>query len=197
MSVLALGRATRVCYSSAVFNQAVFCREHSETMTHYLEIARQQKPIQGEAGLPSMQRLHEALLALGCDAHALADVMVSYRAEGLPARRFGDQSLPMLALSVTANVPLLCQRCFEPMPQAMAFTVYFAVCDAPPEALLEDDEIDWLETGDDLPLEMLVEDELLMALPIAVKHEQSCAPVTLSAGEKPNPFAVLKQLKRE
>jgi uncharacterized protein len=34
-----------------------------------------------------------------------------------------------------------------------------------------------------------------MALPIAVMHEETCTQLQQSAGEKPNPFAVLKQLK--
>ena len=51
----------------------------------------------------------------------------------------------------------------------------------------------------------LVEDELLMSVPPVPKHEECPAPVKLQAAdadfvdapvEKPNPFAVLQQLKK-
>lgn len=166
-------------------------------MTRFLEIARQQSPVQGICAVSALSRLSEALLALGCTTTALASATVHYTLQSLPPRMFGEQRLPMLSLQVSTTLPLLCQRCFEAMPQAIDLTLTFAVCDTPSEALLDEDEIDWLETNDALSVEMLVEDEVLMALPIAVRHEQACAPVQLSAGEKPNPFAVLKQLKRE
>jgi uncharacterized protein len=40
----------------------------------------------------------------------------------------------------------------------------------------------------------LIEDEIIMALPIAPTHEQNCGPQVMQSGEKPNPFAVLKGL---
>jgi len=166
-------------------------------MTRFLEIARQHSPVQGISELSSLPRLHEALAELGCTASSLADMRVSYSLQSQPPRMFGEQRLPMLQLSVSTILPLLCQRCFEPMPQEVALHVTFAVCDTPPEALLEEDDVDWLETEDALSVETLVEDEVLMALPIAVLHEHACGPVQHTVGEKPNPFAVLKQLKRE
>ena len=38
----------------------------------------------------------------------------------------------------------------------------------------------------------LIEDEIIMALPIAPMHEVICGEVVTQSGEKPNPFAVLK-----
>jgi uncharacterized protein len=101
----------------------------------------------------------------------------------------------MLALSLQTELPLVCQRCFAPMPQAMDLQFEFALCDEPPEALLEDEQVDWLDTQEESSVESLVEDELLMALPIAVMHEEACADLQQTAGDKPNPFSVLKQLK--
>jgi uncharacterized protein len=52
----------------------------------------------------------------------------------------------------------------------------------------------------------LIEDELLMAMPPVPKHENCPKPVKLQAvdaafeeqpGEKPNPFAMLEQLKKK
>lgn len=165
-------------------------------MARFQELARQQKKIEGELMLSSLPRLQEALQELGVnDAAALSALRVHYQLQGLPPRYFGEVSLPMLALAVKSELPLVCQRCFAPMPQAVDLQFEFALCDEPPEALLEDEQVDWLDTGDESSVESLVEDELLMALPIAVMHEEACTDVQQSAGEKPNPFAVLKQLK--
>jgi len=40
----------------------------------------------------------------------------------------------------------------------------------------------------------LIEDEIIIATPIAPLHEGNCAHGTMQSGEKPNPFAVLKGL---
>ena len=162
----------------------------------YLELARQQKKTEGVLEVASLPRLKEALSELGVsDDHALDKVSIVYQLQGLPPRYFGDSQLPMLALIVQTNLPLICQRCFAPMPQSLDVQFEFAICDDPPEALLEDEDVDWLESSAASTFESLVEDELLMALPIAVMHEDACAPLQNAAGEKPNPFAALKNLK--
>lgn len=165
-------------------------------MTRFQELAKQQKKIEGELVFASLPRLREALLELGVkDDHIHSAKHVHYQLQGLPLRYFGEVSLPMVALSVWAELPLNCQRCFASMPQVVDLQFEFALCEDPPELLLEDEHVDWLDSGDESTVESLVEDELLMALPIAVMHEDDCAVLPQSAGEKPNPFAVLKQLK--
>lgn len=166
-------------------------------MTRYQELARQQKKTEGELLLSSLPRLQEALAELGAVPGNSAAMTVRYQLQGLPPRYFGEDKLPMLALNVQTELPLVCQRCFAAMPQLVDLAFEYAVCDAPPEALLEDEQVDWLESAGDATLESLVEDELLMALPIAVMHEASCVDAPTTAGEKPNPFAALKQLKLE
>jgi uncharacterized protein len=165
-------------------------------MTRFEELARQQKKTEGELALSSLPRLREALQALGvADAAALSALRVHYQLQGLPPRFFSETALPMLSLTLQSDLPLVCQRCFAPLPQALDLQFEFALCDDPPEALLEDEQVDWLEEDGETTIESLVEDELLMALPIAVMHEEACVSLQQSAGEKPNPFAALKQLK--
>lgn len=165
-------------------------------MTRYQELARQQKKTEGELMLSSLPRLQEALQELGVkEASALSALRVHYQLQGLPPRYFSELALPMLGLTVHAELPLVCQRCFAAMPQSVNLQFEFALCDEPPEALLEDEQVDWLAADDETTVESLVEDELLMALPIAVMHEEACVSLQQSAGEKPNPFAALKQLK--
>lgn len=166
------------------------------TNVHFLELARQQKKSEGVLALTALPRMEEALRELGVtDESALSAVTVAYRLQGLPPRYFGEMQSPMFSLAIQADLPLVCQRCFAPMPQPLDATFEYAVCNEPPEALLEDDEVDWLEPEAGISLESLVEDELLMALPISVIHESECATLQTSAGEKVNPFAVLKNLK--
>lgn len=165
-------------------------------MARFQELARQQKSTEGELRLSALPRLQEALQALGVvDVAALNALRVRYQLQGLQPRFFSETALPMLSLGVQAELPLVCQRCFAPLPQVLDLEFEFALCDEPPEALLEDEQVDWLEEEAETTIESLVEDELLMALPIAVMHEESCVSLQQSAGEKPNPFAALKQLK--
>ncbi|MDP8567082.1 YceD family protein [Methylophilus aquaticus] len=166
------------------------------TSAHYLELARQQKTVSGELALATLPRLVDALRERGVTASdALSVTMVRYHLQGLPPGYFGDVQLPMLALTIETELPLVCQRCFQAMPETVALKYAFAVCHEPPEALLEDEHVDWLEPDPEASIEMLVEDELLMALPIAVMHEEMCVALQQVAGEKPNPFAALKSLK--
>jgi uncharacterized protein len=58
----------------------------------------------------------------------------------------------------------------------------------------DSDEVDWLEPMPEMNVKDIIEDELLMAMPIAPTHETQCAQVTLESGEKVHPFAALKDL---
>ena len=75
-------------------------------------------------------------------------------------------------------------------------------------AMAEDDasEEDLLVMAPQFDLGSLLEDELLMALPLVPMHEACPSPPAFSAGvidvpddtlEKPNPFAALAQLKKK
>lgn len=162
-------------------------------MARFLELAKQQKEVVGQLHAAELSRLQEALRELGVSGDGKFEV--SYRIQGTSPRYFGETALPMLVLEVQTDLPLVCQRCFSPMPQRVDLRFEYALCHEPPEALLEDEQVDWLEEGDEATVEALVEDELLMALPIAVMHETECVNLQQTAGEKPNPFAALKQLK--
>lgn len=181
-----------VCY----IKWDVFCNGESQLASvHYVELARQQKVVAGSCHIEDLPRLQQALLELGVSQTQVESVQPQYRLQGLPARYFGEVQLPMLQLHLHVELPLVCQRCFEAMPQEVDETFEFAICGEPPEALLEEDDVDWLEPDMSASVEALVEDELLMALPIAVMHEHDCVTLSRESGEKPNPFAALKALK--
>lgn len=164
---------------------------------NFLELARQHKALKGQAAVAEMPRMLEALQALGVAPDALHDVHADYQLQGLTEQAFGELLLPMLSLDLVVRLPLQCQRCFEGMPLDLDLHFEYAVCKDAPEALLEHDEVDWLEPDQEHSVQNLIEDELLMALPIAVMHDTACAQIKREAGEKPNPFAVLAQLKHK
>ncbi len=53
---------------------------------------------------------------------------------------------------------------------------------------------DLLQANANMDLAALIEDEVIMALPIAPTHENACVELVTQSGEKPNPFAALKGL---
>ena len=56
------------------------------------------------------------------------------------------------------------------------------------------DDYDLQEASQTMSLLELIEDEIIMALPIAPTHDADCAKLSMQSGDKPNPFAVLKGL---
>jgi uncharacterized protein len=117
----------------------------------------------------------------------------------------GGQHLgyPQLTLKVSGAINLLCQRCLTPMSvdidseSVLVLAKDEARADEI-EAQLEDDEIDVIPVPEELNLRDLVEDETLLSLPFAPKHEvcpDQAAAADPAKSEKPSPFAVLKNLK--
>jgi uncharacterized protein len=91
---------------------------------------------------------------------------------------------------------MVCQRCLEPVTVPIALHFDYVVCAEESATLDDNDEVDWLEQSDAMDISALIEDELLIALPIAPVHASLCKQLNLESGEKPNPFSVLKALKK-
>ncbi len=108
------------------------------------------------------------------------------------------------------EVELVCQRCLEPVASALAAEFMLAAVNSDEDAKqLPREYGPWLIEGDtsrregSADLYKMIEDELLLAIPIMAYHEEACLDEALySSGErvedeeKPNPFAALKQLQR-
>lgn len=111
-----------------------------------------------------------------------------------------------LHLGAQVSLPLTCQRCLGPadIPVALDRLFRFVATEAQAEAEDEESEEDVLVLSRDFNLYELVEDELLMALPLVPRHEVCPTEVKLSAedadfeaagAKRPNPFAALAGLK--
>ena len=125
---------------------------------------------------------------------------------------FDPQGLCFLKGQAKATVTVICQRCNENM--IIDLTADFAF--SPVSAnYVEDEEEPFPERYDpivvnefgEVNLTEMIEDELILDIPLIAKHdEQDCpaAKMQMTWGEideqvveqKPNPFAVLKELKR-
>ena len=133
--------------------------------------------------------------------------VVRWQAQGRSEPVAGGAPEIWLDLQAQTELGMQCQRCLEPMRQTLAFerSFRFVRDEATAELLDEELEDDVLVWRKDFDLQALVEDELLMELPVAPRHEvcPSTPPMQVQthdfdAGEqeKPNPFAALKALKK-
>lgn len=133
--------------------------------------------------------------------------VVRWQAQGRSEPVAGGAPEIWLDLQAQTELGMQCQRCLEPMRQTLAFerSFRFVRDEATAEQLDEELEEDVLVWRKDFDLQALVEDELLMELPVAPRHEvcPSTPPMQVQthdfdAGEqeKPNPFAALKALKK-
>ena len=102
-----------------------------------------------------------------------------------------------LALKVT--LVTTCQRCLNDMPLELALNFNYLIGEVS-DIELEDgdidgsDDIDLQQASPNMDIIALIEDEIIMAMPIAPIHEKDCGAIVSQSGEKQNPFAVLKGL---
>jgi len=111
-----------------------------------------------------------------------------------------------LHLTVDTSLPLTCQRCMGPVDLAVVVNRSFRFVDSEEAAEAQDDEAeeDVLALSQEFKLTDLIEDEVLMALPLVPRHEECPVEVKLAvadpgfeaaSAEKRNPFAVLAKLQ--
>lgn len=156
----------------------------------------------GTETLSGFERLLEEAQGAG------AQNPVHFTAKGMTRPNGTTSEQIWLALTAEVALPQTCQRCLGPVEVPVSFAREFRFVANEEVAALEDEESeeDVLVLVRDFNLLELVEDELLMALPVVPKHEICPGPVKLQvadpdfveeAAEKPNPFAVLEQLKKK
>ncbi len=132
------------------------------------------------------------------------DVEWSVRGEFLPAP--GSKPELWLHLQIDAQVPMTCQRCLRPVALALnvARRIRFVRDEAEAERLDEEGEDDVMSLSPKgLDLKALVEDELILALPLVPRHEDCAMPMPAAKADtaidieaRANPFQVLAALKR-
>ena len=136
------------------------------------------------------------------------DVPVVWTARGELRKDASGQDQVWLHLRVDATLPMLCQRCLEQVevPLSVDRSFRFVADEAAAAAQDDDVEEDLLVLAGEFDLQQLIEDELLLALPLIARHDVCPGPVRLAAADpgfdaaapkRPNAFAQLARLKRD
>lgn len=161
------------------------------------QLAADGAELQGHWPLAELSRLAELHMAGDVPA---ADVQWQVRGELLPVT--GGAAEVWLHLQARAELALCCQRCLGPVHETVAIAkpLRFVSDEAQAAALDAEMEDDVLALERALDLRELVEDELLLALPLVPRHAVCPQPLPVPAADpeaelKANPFAALAQLK--
>ena len=109
-----------------------------------------------------------------------------------------------MALAVSGAVKLTCQRCLAPFSfdvksEAVLVLVQNEASIEAVEALVDDESIDVIVGSHAMSVVELIEDEVLLSLPLSPRHSVCPSQDVLDAlkmAEKESPFAVLKNLKQ-
>ena len=156
--------------------------------------------LEGHWPLQDLLRLHDTAHA---EARPGDGDDVAWRARGEWRRAGGGEGQPWLHVTASARMALACQRCLGQVIEPLEVTRSFLFVPGEDAAaqLDADSEDDVLALTRALDLRELVEDELLLALPLVPRHAVCPEPLPLVqdpeiADGKPNPFAVLAALKR-
>jgi uncharacterized protein len=156
--------------------------------------------LSGEEALAAHARLAQ-------EAHGPLDgLAVKWTARGEFRPGAGGGNEVWLHLQAIARLPLTCQRCMNPVDTEVSTDRWFrfAADEATAAALDDESEEDVLVLSSEFDLLTLVEDELLMALPLVPRHETCPVNVKLAvedadfaaaAAVKPSPFAALASLR--
>jgi uncharacterized protein len=136
--------------------------------------------------------------------------LIQWSARGEWRERLGGAGQCWLHVVAQVRLPMVCQRCMGAVEELLEVdrSFRFVADEATAEREDEEAEEDVLVLSAQFDLIALIEDELLMALPLVPRHEPECpAPVQFAAQDagfeeataqgRPHPFAALAQLKRK
>lgn len=163
------------------------------------DFARSDGELHGRLPLPDLSRLSELL-------SSTQGPPVQWTLKGFQRERIGMRPQAMVTLQVRGALPLICQRCLQAMQYAVDEAVDFRLVAEEPELTqaeieAEDEALPAINPVDVLSL---IEDQLILALPIVPMHDvcpQRGAPEPTPsrtdeapAEERQHPFANLRDL---
>jgi uncharacterized protein len=152
-----------------------------------LAFAGESRSIGGRVAIADLARLGDALTT--------TDGSLECRVDG---ECDGDGKL-WLNLGVSGQLDLRCQRCLATLvfPLDVVSRLLLVPSGQPwPDEELTEDGFDAIPAEKEMELLPLIEEEVLLALPIAPRHEACEAPVPVAEELESSPFAVLAQLKK-
>ncbi len=147
----------------------------------------------GQIPLSSMRRLAEQLV----NDDGMVDVDMLFDID--------ETGLPFMQGRFQASIQLICERCMSPMTLQLDIPALLGIIrhERKVEGLAEQYEPWIIDDAKQVDPALMVEDELILALPIVPKHDYVCLPDDVwqageaeSEADKPaSPFAVLAALK--
>jgi len=158
-----------------------------------LDFARNGQSIRGELPVAELSRLQDLL--------ETRQGVLSYSVRG----GVDNQGSRYLDVNVTGRCLLRCQRCLEALDYQVGIVTRLLLRDQPTLEVLEldaavvEEEFDSILADPHLDVLNLLEDEVLLSLPIAPKHEPGACQAAGGGNrqqEERHPFAVLEKLKR-
>lgn len=131
--------------------------------------------------------------------------VVHWQVQGQRMAVAGGEAELWLQLKADTSVWLTCQRCLQPfeVPLTIDRRIRFVRGESQAEALDAESDDDVLALARSTNARELLEDELLLALPLVPRHEVCPQPLPMAVGAdvpedepaRPNPFAALQALK--
>lgn len=149
-----------------------------------LQFARDRARLDGVLELESLGRL----AATGCDAATLNYVLQGGQTRDGNAR---------IELTVDGSVRLVCQRCLDSLEWPVAIANVLELAHSVAEIETADDDIDRILVSKAMEVAAIVEDEVILALPMVPMHEHCSAPAEEHGSDRQSPFAALAGLKKE
>ena len=177
-------------------------KEHSPDRLDIKAFAQAGGHLSGHDSLLKYKRLAEEAKGLH------PDLLVDWQADGEVRTGAGLGAQIWLRLKVHATVPMQCQRCLgtADVPLEIDREFRFVADEATAEALDDECEEDLLALSREFNLRQLIEDELLLELPVVPRHDECPTQVEMSSSDddfeeaneqKPNPFAALASLRKD
>jgi len=159
-------------------------------------LARNKLILEGDLALATMKRLSQSL----CNNDGNVHIKMNFDMDKIT-------SIPYMQGVFTASLSLLCERCSKPVAYDVEINCLLALLSSENKIESLGEQYDpWLiESDDPIKLSSVVEDELILALPLVAKHNEICLPkevwqvgeeeVVVEEKKAPSPFAMLASLK--
>jgi uncharacterized protein len=149
---------------------------------------------EGQIALSELKRLGELIPLEGAGAQERnIDVNFEFLRHEL--------DVPTVAGRLKTSLELLCQRCLKPLEYPMVVD-FSLMIDASDEMVEHSSDDTLYSDGGYIDISEVVEDELILALPLVAMHEDTACNENWQVAElqaetpiRENPFAVLQQLK--
>jgi uncharacterized protein len=116
-----------------------------------------------------------------------------------------QQRQPHLHITVQGTLAMVCQRCLEPLSFEVDVDNVLHMVHSEADLDSEEDELNAILAGSDAPEKMvgsdmfdifnLIEDEVILSIPVANTHDVCDEKLPTSSGQKASAFDVLAKLK--